>query len=268
MSVLRSPRPMGRLAAAMSFMVVALLVPMTATAAPASKPLATFTIDRSDPNNPVYAHAWVVPKGIKRVTFHVFGATGGGSFGGPGGEAQATYRVSAGQVFQVVVGGTTATWRGGLNGGGGGSLDGGFGGGGASDVRICANAAFQLCSLYDRFLVAGGGGGAWDGSAETAGGGGGGLQGNLGSGTEPGGGGSQDGAGCSLDSCDFEGAFGVGGDTGFGGGGGGGWYGGGGGGAGSGGGGGSGHLEPAISAATHNGVWSGGDGMVIIYKAS
>ncbi len=52
------------------------------------------------------------------------------------------------------------------------------------------------------------------------------------------------------------------------GGGGGGWYGGGGGGIGGNGGGGSGHISPlALSGTLTTGVWSAGDGKVVIYKA-
>jgi len=37
--------------------------------AEAATPLATFTVDRTDPAHPVNAFAWVVPSGVKQVTF-------------------------------------------------------------------------------------------------------------------------------------------------------------------------------------------------------
>lgn len=237
------------------------------SAAPPPRPLATFTVDRSDAANPENSYSWRVPKGVKRVRFEVFGATGGreAAAGGLGGEADATYSVTPGQAFQIVIGGAgTTSGAGGLNGGGNGGAG---GGGGASDVRACAGAASELCSLSDRFVVAGGGGGASGG----VGGAGGGLSGADGGGPEGGQGGTQTAGGASCDGCAGAGGFGFGG-TGEsvvfdGGGGGGGWYGGAGGGPNGGGGGGSGYIHPlALSSSFATGVWSAGDGKVVIYK--
>lgn len=222
---------------------------------------------------------------VSTVTFVVRGAKGGGG-GGLGAAIQATYAVTAGQVFQIMVGGagTQGAASGGFNGGGTGQASTGsaayssYGGGGASDVRI---APFGLAN---RILVAGGGGGAGGGSGSACGGaatcnngaagcntygsgGGGGTQvaggtgGTPWAGTPPGG---------------SPGVLGVGGQGGLwqtasGGGGGGGYYGGGGGGNdgcctganGGGGGGGGSSFYPAGSLcvpATQN-----GNGSVTVY---
>ena len=58
-------------------------------------------------------YTWTVPSNVTKVTFDVFGASGGdvvnGNFlvtgGGPGGEARETFKVRPGQVFEIVVGG-------------------------------------------------------------------------------------------------------------------------------------------------------------------
>lgn len=264
----RQPRFRWRLAGLSAALCVLAAVGGVPTAATASsKLLAEFRVDRTDSANPKYVYAWTVPNGVKRLTFEAFGATGGGSpifshvGGGKGGQAVATYPVTPGQVFQIVVGGEGGTTgRGGLN--GGGSADGG-GGGGASDVRVCADAAFKLCDLDRRFLVAGGGGGGGSGSGSCAGGNGGGISGATGGCFDDGGGGTQTEGGSP------NGTFGFGGDGfNWGGGGGGGWYGGGGAIGGGGGGGGSGHISPPAESPTLTiGVWSGGDGKVVIYKA-
>ena len=111
---------------------------------------------------------------VSTVTFVVRGAKGGGG-GGLGAAIQATYAVTAGQVFQIMVGGsgTQGAASGGFNGGGTGQVSSGsgsipsyasYGGGGASDVRIAPFA------LANRILVAGGGGGAGGGSNSVCGG--------------------------------------------------------------------------------------------------
>ena len=97
---------------------------------------------------------------------------GGGAGGGLGAAIQATYAVTPGQVFQIMVGGagTQGAASGGFNGGGTGQASTGsaayssFGGGGASDVRVAPFA------LANRVLVAGGGGGAGGGSSSVCGG--------------------------------------------------------------------------------------------------
>ena len=108
---------------------------------------------------------------VSTVTFVIRGAKGGGG-GGLGAAIQATYAVTAGQVFQIMVGGagTQGAASGGFNGGGAGQASTGsaayssYGGGGASDVRIAPFA------LANRILVAGGGGGAGGGSSSVCGG--------------------------------------------------------------------------------------------------
>ncbi|MBL7920089.1 MAG: gliding motility-associated C-terminal domain-containing protein [Bacteroidia bacterium] len=222
---------------------------------------------------------------VTTVTFVVRGAKGGGN-GGLGAAIQATYAVTPGQVFQIMVGGvgTQGAASGGFNGGGTGQASTGaaayssYGGGGASDVRIAPFA------LANRILVAGGGGGAGGGSNSVCGGaancnngaagcntfgagGGGGTQvaGGIGgapwAGTPPGG---------------SPGVLGVGGQggpwqTASGGGGGGGYYGGGGGGNdgcctganGGGGGGGGSSFYPAGSTCAP--AAQNGNGSVTVY---
>lgn len=157
---------------------------------------------------------WTVPAGILSATFDVYGAQGG-SNGGLGGRARATLPVTAGTVYQLLVGGlgcdgsvdpfngervypvlgqcgTGSQGDGGFGGGGQGgpgpsasipcppcilAVDDGGGGGGASDVRI------GNFSLTERIIVAGGGGG---GSTRMSGGGGGGAVGANGGGISPG----------------------------------------------------------------------------------
>ena len=254
----------------------------TTSAAPAPKLLATFTVDRSG-TTPVNVYTWTVPKGVRKVTFDAFGASGrtrpcttscldGDAVGGAGGQATGTFRVRSGTVFQIVVGGTPTASDcgnnvGGLNGGG----DGGCGGGGGSDVRAGSCAAAATCTYTDRIVVAGGGGGTFTSGGggplgSWSGGSGGGVTG--GDGESSGAHGGTQTSGGAGDCNGGQGAFGEGGDwTGtdeFGSsGGGGGWYGGGGG---CGGGGGSGFVDPlALSSFMQNGVQTG-DGEVVIYK--
>lgn len=108
---------------------------------------------------------------VSTVTFVVRGAKGGGN-GGNGAAIQATYAVTPGQVFQIMVGGagTQGAASGGFNGGGTGQASTGsaayssYGGGGASDIRVAPFA------LANRIIVAGGGGGAGGGSNSVCGG--------------------------------------------------------------------------------------------------
>jgi len=213
-------------------------------------------------------YSWTVPKGVKLVTLDLFGAAGGGSAvaaGGLGGEATATLNVSPGQMFEIVVGGKgegtdCRPCPGGFNGGGSGPEG---GGGGATDVRSGTCAATSTCDLIDRFVVAGGGGGA-DFDSPDAGGVGGGSVGGDGDGPVPGHGGTQTSGGAGANA----GSFGEGGHTvsAVGGGGGAGWFGGGAGTIGGGGGGG-GYITPiALSRALQSGVQSG-DGTIVITKA-
>ena len=256
-----------------SVVTVVLLVSGAASAAKSGTTLATF--------NTHGTYSWKVPNGIKRVTFDVFGASGGnfpsfGLSGGLGGEATATFTVQGGQVFEVVVGGRGDEVGenhcpvGGFNGGGSSNCSEGGSGGGGTDIRSGTCAANQSCDLNGRFIVAGGGGGA--GSTGNGGGGGGYVGGDA----------LQDGTSCGTGTGGTQtsggvvgGSFGVGGepDADAGGAGGGGWYGGGGSSlfVGScnegGGGGGSGFIAPwAMSGAMQAGVHSG-DGLVVISKA-
>jgi hypothetical protein len=278
-------------------------------AASAPKPptiLATFTTPGT--------YAWVVPDKVKLVTFDVFGAEGGSTvddstvpgtiiaLGGRGGEALATFPVTAGQTIQIVVGGRggdssgVTQGTGGSNGGGNGNdggiysgsnrpttvFYGGAGGGGASDVRMgpCANSL--TCALADRVVVGGGGGGAGGEPTEApaTGGAGGGPSGGTGVGDGAGRGGTQQAGGDCLfpggTNPGTSGSFGQGGGgNGAGGGGGGGWYGGAGGctsgippsdGQGSAGGGGSGLISPSDKKVTGSfpGGTSNTNGSVII----
>jgi len=119
---------------------------------------------------------WTVPDGVTSVAVDLWGAQGGGSWGGSGGRVQATLSVTPGQELQVNVGGAGGWRRGGFNGGGGDRSIVGFGGGGASDIRV------GTAALPDRVVVAAGGGGAGWGATPVggAGGAGGGLEGGAG----------------------------------------------------------------------------------------
>jgi Glycine rich protein len=252
------------------------------------------------------AQTWTAPDGVTSATFDLLGASGGIDYGaatGAGGEATAQVSVTPGAVYQVMVGGvggdaptvegarpTGSQSLGGFNGGGDANAFGayllgyGAGGGGASDVRLDGGCATTgSCALTDRFIVAGGGGGAGiyiygPNGAGGAGGGsaggnagaapGGGTGGGGASQTAGGAGGSPDGAGGVLGQGGNAGTD-VGDEAGTGGGGGGGYYGGGGGGGpivfsgGSGGGGGGSGLVPAGGTLTP-GVLAYGNGQVTI----
>lgn len=223
---------------------------------------------------------------VSTVTIVLRGAKGGGVGGGLGVAIQATYAVTAGQVFQIMVGGAgnQGAASGGFNGGGTGQASTGaaayssFGGGGASDVRVAPFA------LANRILVAGGGGGAGGGSSSVCGGGANCNNGLAGCNTygSGGGGGTQVAGGtagvpwAATPPGGSPGVLGIGGQGGFwqtasGGGGGGGYYGGGGGGNdgcctganGGGGGGGGSSFYPAGSLCVP--ANQNGNGSVTIY---
>jgi len=144
--------------------------------------------------NGVGAASWVVPAGINKAIFDIYGARGGRVFGdinraGLGGHATATLDLSPGETIGIVVGGVGSDaipsgGVGGFNGGGQGApfpspcCAGGAGGGGATDIRQGGDA------VANRVLVAGGGGGGANGggcsSTCNGGGDGGGLAGNDG----------------------------------------------------------------------------------------
>ena len=131
--------------------------------------------------------------------FELWGAQGrnrGSTYGGLGGYAEGNIKLSADTDIYISVG-QMGLYEASRSFGGGGAahtgINFGTGGGGASDIRIGGD------TLYDRVLVAGGGGGCTPG---YSGGGGGGLSGVTGSGT----GGSQTEGGIQL------GEFGLGGN--------------------------------------------------------
>ncbi|MFN8440653.1 MAG: glycine-rich protein [Caldilineaceae bacterium] len=235
------------------------------------------------------AQSWTVPAGVTQATFVVDGAQGGNGHlvggtqgtGGLGARAQARLTVSAGQTFQLMVGGTGSVTAGGFNGGGTGGTSArafnGAGGGGASDVRSGACAANLSCTRADRRIIAGGGGG---GAAISGNGGSGGQLGGTGTGsgndgtpgtggtaTSGGAGGGEANGGSNPGTAGQLGLGGAGGYAGCGcggpGGGGGGLYGGGGGGFEGGGGGGS-SFGPA-GTTFQSGVRSGDGQIAIIY---
>lgn len=147
------------------------------------------------------------------------GADRGAGYGGRGGYAATYVNLLPTHKLYITVGD-----RAGKYGGGGRAGWGGYGGG-ASDVRVDEN------TIYDRIIVAGGGGTCgrvYDNGTSCAFGGGingGGGHGGWGS---PGGGGTQTGSGGPYPGSFGKGGNGVAGSGGYGGGGGGGWYGGGG----------------------------------------
>lgn len=212
-------------------------------------------------------HTWTAPD-TGTVTFDAFGAQGGGDLGpgGKGGEARASFRVSAGQTFEIVVGGPGGR-EGGFNGGGRGNRH--AGGGGGSDVRLGACASSKNCGLEDRILVGGGGGGNPDIGEQARGGDGGGRTGEDGRGSS-----RDEGKGRGGTQTGGEGSFGRGSDAILhfchtdNGGGGGGWFGGGAGtprcDAAAGGGGGSGFIDPLAVSGSFPGGHEAGDGKVIV----
>jgi hypothetical protein len=252
------------------------------------------------------AQTWSVPDGVTAATIDVFGAQGGGSGGGLGGEATATIAVTPGHTYQINVGGSGRDdGEGGFNGGGGFAQDPnqplplltGRGGGGASDIR---GGGFALA---ERIIVAGGGGGQGadvpHGGSGLHGGVGGGTVGRNGEdpygpdnplvGQGPGAGGTQTAGGEAglLGTGNTPGTLGVGGDGGVlsfgadegggGGGGGGGYYGGGGGTGGgdedpnapapyAGGAGGGGSGFGPAGVVFHDGVQSGNGRVTISYR--
>lgn len=112
-----------------------------------------------------------IPDNVTQITVQLWGAGGGGEFngvhrGGNGGYTKATFLVSAGKTYKIIVGkggvlgGTTAAY------GGGGYMTAAGGKGGSGGGRS-AFADFQLGDM----IVAGGGGGAGlDGKGGSAGG--------------------------------------------------------------------------------------------------
>ena len=130
------------------------VVGITATQALAASPCGSTGVasGSSCSYTTVGTDTFTVPTGVSDVSFVLTGAEGGESAGrslsGLGGKVSATLPVTAGEVFQVNVGGQGSVNT--LPGG----IDNGAGGGGSSDVRT---GSF---GLTDRQLVAGGGGGS------------------------------------------------------------------------------------------------------------
>ena len=214
-----------------SYLLAASLVPLPASAAAVCQNgICTETFEFTGSYQ-----TWQVPSGVSKISFKVYGASGGR--GGAGGEVRGEL-TSLPSTLYIYVGGQGtegANAAGGFNGGGAttGNRGNEGSGGGASDIRFGT-------SLSNRVVVAGGGGGS-GGYAGAPGGMGGGLIAEAGgSGQGGGGGGGTQTSGGSAGysnggSPATSGSFGVGGTGGFswnagGGGGGGGWYGGGGGG--------------------------------------
>jgi hypothetical protein len=213
-----------------SFLLAAFLVPLPASAAVCENGICTENFQYTGSSQ-----TWQVPGGVSRISFKIYGASGGR--GGAGGEVRGEL-TSLPSVLNIYVGGQGtegANAPGGYNGGGAttGNRGNEGSGGGASDIRFGT-------ALSDRVVVAGGGGGS-GGYAGAPGGMGGGLVAEAGgSGQGGGGSGGNQTAGGSAGysnggSPATSGFFGGGGSGGFswnagGGGGGGGWYGGGGGG--------------------------------------
>lgn len=203
---------------------------------------------------------YVVPTGVASVTIECWGAQGGDLTGNSlGGYSRGMLIVSPGTTLNVAVGGggSNGSW----NGGGANLGTGSTAGGGASDVRLGG------AQLFNRVIVAGGGGGcgAFGGVGGYNGGPGGGTVGGNGAGFYDAGGGQ--GGTQTTGSAQGQG----GNATGYGwsaGGGGGGYYGGVGGDASlhpSGGGGGSGFLDSRLVNATmQTGGGLVGDGRVVI----
>ncbi|MEY2626675.1 MAG: hypothetical protein RJB08_434, partial [Actinomycetota bacterium] len=218
---------------------------------------------------------WTVPSGVTSVRVHLIGAGGGGgrsgtsAYGGGGGYATGILGVSAGQTFDVIVGGggirqctgdvpalnnvdarRNFSFGGGASGNGSAAYDCTFAaGGGRSAIRIGGTSS-------DIVTAGGGGGGGYNG----AGGAGGGLVGSTGGGTGGTGGSQSDGGATASPEPGVAGVQYAGGWAGFSnsalnaaseaGGGGGGYYGGGAGGDNGGGGGGSSFLGTLTDAST------------------
>ena len=221
---------------------------------------------------------FVVPEGVEMLNLELYGAQGGDpELGGKGGYVKADLPVIGGDILYIYVGGAGFGHSNrNLNGWNGGGRDFNLpryilAGGGATDVRLGGN------SLYDRILVAGGGGQRSINPAKVGGAGGGlvGQDGPDSSGATGGTGGSQVAGGlggCGNIFCGARGngSLGQGGkgddDNGHGGGG---YYGGGGGGSsggvrrGGGGGGSSFIYEQAVEISNLQGIRAG-DGQVVI----
>jgi hypothetical protein len=232
---------------------------------------------------------FTVPPGFSQISLDVQGAKGGassgGDAGGAGGEAEATFAVTPGEVLTAVAGGAGTAGggssdTGGYGGGGqpvlGSSVDGGGGGGGSF-----------VFGPKDQLLMAAGGGaggtsgpcgggagGGGSGSAGQCSGGGGGATTSAPGPAGTGGSGGTDGTGpANLNGGVLtfgQGGTGGGSRTDSGGAGGGGYFGGGGGAGGNqpsnqgGGGGGSGFIDPAGTSQVTRGAVNVGNGVVTI----
>lgn len=240
--------------------------------------------------------SYIVPTGTTQLFITAYGAQGGGSTGGLGGEVSGTISVTPGNTYYMKVG-----CQSGYNGGGSGGIMGlytafpAYPGGGMT--WFSANSILTTSTVL---LVAGGGGGQGGGNSVSgyAGGNAGGTTGSNGtgetvynidgfggaggsqsSGGAGGGGDSFGGGGCAGSSGGL-GSGGYGGcgganNGGAGGGGGGGYYGGGGGGGGygttglgGGGGGGSTYIASAFTSSTDTAGVNSGDGSVVITALS
>jgi hypothetical protein len=91
----------------------------------------------------------LIPQGVTNIYCEIVGASGAGSSPGLGAVVKGYLTVQSGQTLNLYVGGTN-----GYNGGGSSGI---ASGGGATDIRINGT------NLNNRVIVAGGGGGYWNG---------------------------------------------------------------------------------------------------------
>jgi hypothetical protein len=233
---------------------------------------------------------FVVPTGVFRITATAIGAAGGGCYdgatGGRGASVTATVAVLPGEHLVVGVGGAGASCEQGSGAGGGGGGAGAAGGGGGGGASVLA-PGITTPEFSRALLVAGGGGGAIEGTSPLNGGDAGSSGADGPTGGSGGGAGTQSagGAGGLAGSANAQagfpgtlgggGAGGAGDDTGpsIGGGGGGGGYYGGGGGGGSGvfensgsGGGGSSYVIPGAMAPTGPTLTSEAPSVALTYQ--
>jgi hypothetical protein len=149
-------QPLGRIAGAACAVAGGLGLAVLATSSPASAaptPMCTGANCTITFASAGVGQTWVVPAGVTRANFQLYGGAGAGVAsvrGGDGAEVTGTLGLAAGTDVTVDVGGGSAFGEfGGANGGGNGSASGGSGGG-ASDIKLAGVAQ----------LIAGGGGGA------------------------------------------------------------------------------------------------------------
>lgn len=147
------------------------------------------TVVDTNPGNPI---TYNYTGGIQSVTLQpgsykleVWGAQGGGSstYGGKGGYAVGTIKLTSPTTLYIVVGGQggngQSTSNGGYNGGGYSAAYGG-GGGGATHIATASGLLKNLSNNKSSVLLVAGGGGGWAGTGDRSGGDGGGTSGGDG----------------------------------------------------------------------------------------